>query len=123
MLRYHRKLEYKKCVKRKQKITLYIIFSVKNKVTIIKVHKNSHNPSSVNIFLFSPLQTITTFKQFVADISVKHCAKRRNCSLRAISLFTQSVLPYQKIIFQFHHIMKCCLHFLSIWDSAKFSVW
>ena len=40
-----------------------------------------------------------------------------------IFLFPQCFPPYQKIMFQFHHILKCHLETLSSWDSREFVVW
>ena len=37
-------------------------------------------------------------------------------------LFPQCFLPYQKIIFEFHHVLKCRLQTLSIWDGRQFGV-
>ena len=55
----------------------------------------------------SHYQTIMTFDQFVADLSEKHLGKGEIACDKQFLLFPQCFLPFQKIIFQFHHILKC----------------
>ena len=48
----------------------------------------------------------------------KHCKKRRNCLLQAISPFqTMFSTLSMVLIFHFKCTLKCCLLFVSIWTS------
>ena len=66
-----------------------------------------------NILVFTCLQ----YKSFENTIG-----KRRNCSLRAISLFQQCFLPVWKTFCHFHQILYCRLQTLSVWKHLKFVI-
>ena len=50
----------------------------------------------------------------------KHCEKRRNCLLQAISSFLTMFSTVYTLIFHFKCTLKCRLQFISIWSSLKF---
>ena len=58
----------------------------------------------------------------------KHCGKRRNCSLQAISsfptVFTKGLFPRGvKKVSLCGNGLKCRLYFVSVWTSLKFCCW
>ena len=50
----------------------------------------------------------------------KHCEKRRNCLLQAISPFLTMFSTLCVLIFHFRCTLKCRLQFVSAWTSLKF---
>ena len=50
----------------------------------------------------------------------KHCEKRRNCLLQAISPFLTMFSILYGTYFHFKCTLKCCLQLVSIWTSVKF---
>ena len=50
----------------------------------------------------------------------KHCEKRKNCLLQAISPFLTMFSTLYGMIFHFKCTLKCCPQFVSVWTSLKF---
>ena len=54
----------------------------------------------------------------------KHCGKRRNCLLQAISQLPIVVFhPIWRTFYHFNQIWNCCLKTPSVWKNLKFVLW
>ena len=49
----------------------------------------------------------------------KHCEKREIACNKQFLLFSQCFLLYMALIFHFNCTLKCCLQYVSIWNSLK----
>ena len=73
-----------------------------------------------DIYLLTHYHTIPHFDALKIYSCGKHCKKRSNACNKQFLLFSQCFLPYMVLIYNFKCTLKCCLQFVSIWNSLNF---